>query len=374
MKKNYILLFALAFIFPSIIIAQSDFPQQDTDYKFSYSTDEEGEGWAVYSYYLENVSNEKVYFYNFFFPDGTPDCEIKIPFPEDVLILDPGQKQLFIKVKTYTSGPKVNWVSNFLRYEDEGEHPLLNRDYIYFYEYSRSGNEIIYSYFLKNIGQKGVRFYDFFIVEENLSYLTYQDLPPSMLALRPGETAEYFKASVSGDALAPTTNWWAKFIEKDAEAEYSFEVTEYGFCEGIKSLLHSSKTDFENIRGPYITPAEDTFLGTEECYSKTHIAGINNEMLMNVLSRNYDGEIGEPSNLEEIKQRLEIYRAKVRECLPNSMTEKTVAEEDLYLRMAQIKFEGDFEGNSHYLDISIKEDYNEEDNYILQINIEAKYF
>ena len=202
-----IIVFLLLLLSTSFIQGQK--PVQDTDYQFTYTTDEETDEYLVVSYYLENLSSEKIMFFSFFFADALDGQEIWRDLPEDVLILEPGEKQIFVKFKTYSTSLRVNWVADFMRYSDEIEQATLNRDYVYFYEYSSGDDEVSYTYRLKNISDQGIMFYDFTRGEDSWEIDIWDDIPISMFALRPGESKSYLRYDVDVGAATLSTNWWA---------------------------------------------------------------------------------------------------------------------------------------------------------------------
>jgi len=358
--------FKLAFtllLLPVFLAAQ--YPAQDTDYKYSYSTDESGEGWAIYSYHLENISSENLLFYNFNFPNGKPDVKIINPML-DVLILKPGQKKAFVKYKTFTAGPSVNWIANFMRYEDNPTHPVSNKDYVFYYEYQEYENSYTYSYYLKNISDRGISFYDFIIVGENLEYSTYKDFPSTTMEIRPGQSFETLHFSVNKDKTLPSLNWYAKFIDND---DLSFNPTNYEFCEGINYLLRDAKTGFTTTTGPIKSTSGDDLFGVDENFSKVHIDGFYNEVIEYLLLKNFVAQIGQSNSLNRIENQLELYRNKLKECLPSTMYESEVPKEDLFMTVKKFKYEGTFEGDQHYAELEIKEDSNKAGKYLLKILI-----
>lgn len=359
----------LVFLFgQALLLGQK--PVQDTDYQFTYTTDEETDSYLILSYYLENLSSENIMFFNFVYNTALDGQEIVQSLPEDVLVLKPGEKLPFLKFKTYSTSLSVNWVTDFMRHSDDEVQSILNRDYLYYYEYSGTEEEVSYTYCLKNISDRGIMFYDFTRSEVTSYTHILDDIPVSMFALRPGQSRPFLRYDVKVGESTLTTNWFAMFIEENHDSYYSFSISEYDFCSGIYSLLRSAAKDFADIKGPNMPDSDDFFGLSETWYSKTHIKGLNEEEISLVITHDYSGNIGPSASLYTIKAKLEDYREILKDCLPDGWTETIVAEEDLLYSEATVKYEGVFEGNDHSVTLNIQEDYNNDEMYFLELMIE----
>ena len=190
-----------------------------------------------------------------------------------------------------------------------------------------------------------------------------------MKATGPGEYFKYFSFSIDENEDTPSTTWYAEWIEN--EEDYSFDVTNYDFCDGVLTVMRSAKqAGFDDIAGPYETPPGESIFGIETKYSKVHIEGCRDEFIEYiVLFWDFNCCIGGEGTLGEIESRFTEYRNKLKSCLPSSMVETEEDTEDSIYDVKKIKFEGDFEGDKHYVGLKIRE-ASSADKYELKLVIE----
>jgi len=372
MKHFYVFLVILAGLQPSILAAQNEYPNIDIDYTISYSSDEQGIDYEVFSYILENICGEDLLFYHFTIASDDLKYEIITPLPEDVLILESGSKASYLKVKIFTQGPSINWVCDYMRVTGEGEAPLRNRDYVFYDEYVVYDNDVTYSYFLKNISDNGIMFYDFTLLNENNDQYVYMDIPTSLVAARADQSFQIYEVSVNAEAQSPLINWNVEFIDDDDDSYYSFYQTEYDFCDGLIHILNEGKTEFNSIRGPIKNSSDGSLFSGQSHFCSAHITGFHSEILeYSLYIWSYTADIGYSGSFSDVQRRMELIQTQLSECIPTTMIETIVPKEDLYYCVKQIKYNGVFNGDSHTIGLTLEYNDVDDDLYKLKLDIDV---
>lgn len=364
MKINNISLLGLFLISTAVVFAQSDYPQSGEDYKSSWEEDYRGDDFIAYTYYLENLGNEPVAFYNFKIKPNTETYEILQPYPEDVFILDPYQKKGYFRVKVYTTGPALTWNTKFMRVKDEtSTYPQQNKDYVYYWKLvSEEGDSKVYSYHLKNISNRTVKFYNFTLTNNGGNYYLVDNLLQKPAFTGPGESIQIVRYNLnSGEA--PSVNWYADWT--------SFAAGTDAFCSGLIKLLEASKDGFSSIKGEIKKAANDTDTFFDFYYCKEHIDGANNEAIEDMLFfYQYVGILGSPGPEDVITKRFYEYKSKIESCLPDfPEREKDEEEDSVY---PKVEYEAEIDYIMHYVRLEVNYDL-ESGGHILELVVEEAY-
>lgn len=364
MKK--LLLGLTAFmLFPVLYsLGQSDYPDQDTDYKSSWEEDYRGDGFITYTYYLENIGDEPIVFYNFKFKPDEDRYEILQSYPADILIMYPNQKSSYLQVKVYTNGPALTWNSKFLRVKSTtSSYPQQNQDYVYYWKSKDNSNgQTTYSYHLKNISSKRIKFYDYTLTNNGGVYYLVDNLLQKPVTTEPGESIQLVKYNwKSGET--PSVNWYADWA--------TFAPAGDAFCDGVNKILEASKEEgFSTIKGALKQSANDTDTFFDQYYCKEHVDGVNIEVIEDILFFwQYSGSIGSAAPKDVINQRFYEYKSKIEDCLPN-FPEKPQADD--YTGELKAEYEAEVDNNMHYLRLEVVYDYSTA-NYKLELAIEEIY-
>ncbi|MBN1339117.1 MAG: hypothetical protein JXA03_07330 [Bacteroidales bacterium] len=365
MKANFYV-FVFLMLAPFVLtMAQTADPQQDVDYEFGMDEETDDNGFRVYNYFLKNLSDDKMFFFDFQMSDEGYEYEVLKSHPPDVLILGPYEKMVFFRCRSITGYPGFTWNAEFLVYEDASpDYPRKNRDYIFYYTYFERYGVLDYLYYIKNISDETIRFYDFILGGEVPPFTETSALPDGPVYLGPGEYKPVFGFTISEDGDAPYLEWYARF----QEAEKIYEIQNYSFCEGIKKVIHSTgEEEMGTVKGN-LTESTD-FIDYYEC--TIHIEGMTREEVQFFLiSYDFASEIGMPAPFEEVHSRFEEYRLKFKECLPSDGSESIVwgGEGDLFKIKAV--YEGELDGIPYYIETKVSSDYSADDDYVLEVSIQ----
>lgn len=364
MKSLRIALAAILVMPGLIMFAQSDYPEQNTDYKSSWLEDYRGEGYITYSYYLENISNEPLIFYNFNVKPNTERYEFLKSYPEDILIIYPNQKTSYLQVKVYTNGPALTWNSKFMRVKDETTtYPAQNRDYVYYWKStSKSGEITTYSYHLKNISSRNIKFYDFTLTNNGGIYYLVDNLQQKPVYTNPGQSLQIVKYDFkSGET--PSVNWYADWA--------TFVAGSDAFCTGLNKVMEGAKDEgFSSLKGALKQAANDSDTFFDSYYCKEHIDGLNNEVIEDLLFfYQYRGTIGSPAPQDVINSRFYEYKAKIESCLPDFPEREQADDYSGYLK---VEYEAEVDYLMHYLRLQVEYDYTT-NNFRLDLVIEEVY-
>lgn len=364
MKHFRISMTALLLLLAFGAISQNEYPQQNTDYLSSWEEDYRGDGYVTYTYYLENTSDETLAFYNFKIKPDEERYEILRSYPTDLLILYPHQKNSYLQVKVYSSGPGFTWNSKFLKPTKEtSSYPIQNKDYVYYWKSDvRSDESTYYSYHLINISTQNIKFYDFTLTNNGGIYYLIDNLLQNPVVAEPGESIQIVKYNhKSGET--PSANWYADWS--------SFGPSGDAFCTGLNKVLEAAKEEgFASIKGGIKQKSNDSDTFFDIYYCKEHIDGVNNEGIEDLLFFwEYTGQIGSPAPLDIINSRFYEYRSKIESCLPNFPKRDPGDDKPEYLK---VEFEAEVDYLFHYIRLEVVPDYSTS-NYFLELVVEEVY-
>lgn len=367
MKKYFLLLIALCLPF-SFLLAQLSDPEQDIDYASGFDFVEQTDGSKVIHYTLENLADRRIMFYHLTLRDDGAEYQTVSGLPEDVLILEPGQKKVYFKCKSITQCPGANWHSEFM--EDVTgsiDYPEQDRDYVFYTTYTEGEGTFSYQYFLKNISGKEIRFHDFTTSDDPDGITILSDIPYNKVVLQPDESRSIYSFTIYSGSDTPFVEWYAKFHEGSKE----YEVSEYPFCEGIKKVVESATDgEFGPVRGSLISDDLDII---DRYESTIHIDGLRNEEVWDYyLAYAFWSYVGESGPFGDINNLFEEYRTKIRDCLGGDIKEeiKWGKEEDSFKIRAE--YNGIYNGSLYYIELQIGEDYGT-DNFDLELTVEEGY-
>ncbi len=237
-------IFLLAFwgLLANKLIAQDELAIQGTDYEYFTETEEIGKGYSIISFYLKNISEFKLLFFNFNINVSSDGFVIVKPLPEEILILDPYRTNKFCTLKVTGDNPPITWQSRRL-FPSVGfnKFPEIGKNYVFFYESEVKGDQTIYTYYLKNICDRRMKFYEFSLKNTN-EFNIEKGLPRTAVYLWPDSSVNVVRLSVPLNREGPELNWQAIFT--------NFQPTGDDFCnELIKVFEASGEDDFGSIRG-----------------------------------------------------------------------------------------------------------------------------
>jgi archaellum component FlaG (FlaF/FlaG flagellin family) len=349
----------------TVSYSQIEYPDQDIDYKSSWQEDNRGDDYVTYSYYLENTGSEPLIFYNFNVTPNTERYEMLRAYPDDILILYPYQKTSYMQVKVFSNGPALKWNAIFLRIADEySSYPQQNRDYVYYWQsVTKSDGLTTYSYYLKNISDKNIEFYDFSLTNNGGIYYFVDPLLKESATIEPGQNLKMVRYNLkSGDT--PSINWFANW-------SYSVPVGD-PFCDGLNKIIEASKEEeFASAKGAIKQKANDSDTFFDQYYCKEHIDGVNDEIIEDILFFwQYIGIVGTTAPLDVINSRYYGYKGKIEYCLPN-FPEKAKAEDDTST-LLKVEYEAEMDYLYHYIRLEVVNDYLT-GNYKLELVVEQVY-
>ncbi|MCD4735052.1 MAG: hypothetical protein K8R53_03325, partial [Bacteroidales bacterium] len=329
---------------------------------------------GYYTYILDNTCDRRLIFSYFHVKPTEYEYSIIRDLPEDILVLEPGKSGTYFICKEETGRPGAGWIANFMDYPTGSvDDPTKNRDYVFHYAYSADEDNSTYTYYLKNISEKKIRFYDF-IIEGEEEYYTFKEIPEGSVYTEPGENISVFSFFISSDGNTPSLNWYADFGDNSSstEAPSEDEMIRLGFCEGVTKLIDAASESFDPVKGNMMfVPGPDNMF--EEYYCFVDIEGVKQEKIEYlILFWDFTGYIGSPGSQSEIEQRFEEYRLKLRECLPESMKESIIEPEEDDQFTKRVEYEGKIKGETHFVELSASQQYTSDD-YELELYIEEIY-
>lgn len=347
------------------VLAQNDYPVSGEDYESSWEEDYRGDDYIAYSYYIENLGSEPIVFYNFKIKPNDYRYEVLKSYPEDILILESHQKKSYIQVKVYDQGPGLTWNSKFMRIKDEtSTFPEQNRDYVYYWilESETDGGNV-YSYHLKNISAKTIKFYDVTLKNNGGKYYLVDNILLKPAFTEPGGSVQLVKYNLtSGDA--PSVNWYADWT--------SFKASSDDFCSGLVKLLEASKDGFSSIKGEKKNASDPDAL-FEIYYCKEHIPGATEEAIEDMIFYfQYSGILGSQGPQNLISDRFYSYKSKIETCLPDFPERQKEDEDDSATSVLEVEYEAEVDYIMHYLKLRVQKDYLT-DNYYLELIVEESY-
>lgn len=357
--------FTILLLIPVSIFSQSSDPAQEVDYKSGFDYETNDEGFQVINYYLQNLSDKRIMFFDFQLKPNEYDFDVLQGFPQDVLILDPNEKKVYYKCLSITGCPGCTWNTEFMENVTGSVDDVeKDRDYVFYYSYVDSDGMIDYTYYLKNISGKNIRFYDFDVDAEENSYTRTSEIPSGSLILGPGEAKAVFSFYIYDDQESPQLLWYARFQD-----EYvPYDTENLSFCDGVRRVIYATdEEEMESVKGNLVEATD--FVDYYEC--TIHIEGMNDEEIMYFLiSYDYAATVGNPGSFEEAHALFEEYRGKLKECLPADGTEdvKWGGDEDIFKIKAV--YEGEHDDIPYYIELEILSTYSSDDEYKLKIYIE----
>lgn len=309
---KYLALFAIALLFAPItfVSAQDEVAILDVDYEYFVETDEVGNGNKVVSFYLKNLSEFKLLFFNFKVTGGDDNYEVVKALPGEILLLDPHRTSKFGTFRIPRDQPDITWYSvrlnpsvGFNKFPEQGKH------YVFFWESLVKGNQTVFSYYLKNICDRRMKFYAFTLEGSGEFYLE-KKLPQTTIYLWPDSSVNVTRLTVPLNGESPELNWEAIFTH--------FQPTGDDFCnELIKVLEAAGEGDFGSARGQ--GEGEDLFA------SAIKVPGINQEKIINENGKWYfTGQLGGAGLRKEIETRFREYFERIDTCIPDVISIETV--------------------------------------------------
>jgi hypothetical protein len=223
----------------------------------------------------------------------------------------------------------------------------------------------VYSYHLKNISDKTIKFYNFTLTNNGGNYYLVDNLLLKPVFAAPGESIQMVKYQLnSGEA--PSVNWYADWT--------SFSSSSDSFCSGLKKILEASKDGFSSIKGEIKESAEDGITFFDSYYCKEHIENANNEVIEDMIFYlQYSCTLGTLAEQNVINRRFYDYKSKIESCLPDFPERKAEKEEDDSANSnLKIEYEAEVNYTIHYIKLEVVKDYTS-DNYFLELIVEEAY-
>jgi len=299
--KLYLIFFCILSI--TELIAQDELAVQGRDYEFFTQTDEVGTGYKVISYYLKSISENKVLFYNFRITEGVKNLDVIKALPRDILILDPNRTSKFCTLKITNDTPQISWVARLL-FPSVGfnKFPENGKQYVFFWESIQENGRTIYSYYIKNICDRRMKFYEFSLGTATGVNIV-KDLPAIPVYLWPDYSVNVAKFSVLLQSDAPELTWQTIFTY--------FQPTGDDFCnELIKIFEASGEGDFGSVRG--------SDLGNAESGCNVKIPGINQARILQSDGKwFFNGQVGGSGLKKEIDIQFKDYFERIDLCIPD---------------------------------------------------------
>jgi len=140
------------------------------------------------------------------------------------------------------------------------------------------------------------------------------------------------------------------------------------------ALIENAADGFTTYLGPVETPADEGFMSIETKYSRAHIEGFHSELFEDIIGLwDFNARIGEDGELDEIKERLEVYRTKLKNCLPSTIEEVEMHGDDLLYSIKKFEYEGNYKDESQSLILRIPEFKSDDGLYSLEIEINEPF-
>lgn len=335
MKKVFTLIAYIAIISSPMAKSQNTHPAENHDYELTIETENHKDGYTVYSCYLRNRSPEKLLFYNFRM-DTTHIVEVIHKLPEGVVILEPHRNALIFRGGFRQSEPAVSWNSEFMRHSAGfNKFPEKYKNYIFYWNSEKTGETVTYTYLLKNISIRRIKFYDFMFEGEPDEMV--RDLPNGSVITEPGQEMEVARFRMMDGGSGPYLKWSNVFA--------TFQPNNDPFCEGVTFALEASRDDgFSPIRGSNaeITGGVDLKIAGTENLMITGSDGSGSLTL----------RIGGEAEYKEIKKRFREYQEKIGFCIPGSLEEtETKNKSD---KSAKVEYEGVIDSMVHRLSLTMR--------------------
>jgi hypothetical protein len=301
MKLVSLSLFIAVLFYSLPVQSQNDTPAQDKDYYYFTETDEVGAGFKVLSYYLKNTCDRKILFFNFK-PDQTTGYEVLKDLPQDILIVEPHRSLKICKLKVSGEMSGITWQAKLLDPSvGFNKYPENGKNYVFFWKSSETADRITFSYLLKNISDRWIKFYAFDL--ETASGLALNNELASSAYLWQDSVMKVIEFSVPKTVEAPLLNWTAEFTDLQPSGD--------PFCDALVQILEASgEGDFSLVRGA------SAGNGTYKC--KVVLPEIIGYSIMETDGKwFYAGRVGNSGLKKEIYTRFKIFTVKIDNCIPD---------------------------------------------------------
>jgi hypothetical protein len=342
-------------LFAGELIAQDELAIQGLDYEYFTETEEIGKDYTIISYYLKNISEFKLLFFNFNFDVSNEGFVIVKPLPDEILILDPHRTNKICTIQIDGDNPPITWQSRRL-FPSVGfnKFPESGKNYVFFYESEVKKDQTIYSYYLKNICDRRMKFYEFSIENTN-EFLIEKGLPQTSVYLWPDSSVNLVRLLVSLNSEGPKLKWQAIFT--------NFQPTGDDFCnELIKILEAAGEGDFGSVRGP-----GDEANGFE---SAIKVPGINQVKIINENGKwFFIGQMGGKGLKKEIEARFREYFERIDICIPDIIPIEVVKSKSSKNKSAA--FSGIVDNKKHSGKLEVKGSEAQPNDYSLVLTIFA---
>ncbi|MCD4736737.1 MAG: hypothetical protein K8R53_11895 [Bacteroidales bacterium] len=327
-----IAIFVLGYYHP--VISQNDYPVKDQDYKLNIETEEQTGDYTLYSFYLQNTGKEKLLFYNLRLEKENDKNDIVKFLPESIVILAPYRNSLIYKVKVYDELPNILWHTNFMRPSvGFNKYPEKNKHYVFHWK-SRDNTDgtTEYTYYLKNIYDKRIRFYDLSLEDGYKEIL--KELPTYSVILLPDHNIEITRFTVNTDDEVLSVNWQHEFA--------TFQANNDLFCQDLSLAMEAARDkDFISLQREGNPPEANPYAISLNMQEITEVIVDDSGELIE-----FTGIIGQPSTLKEIKKRYKTYYDKILYCIPNVLEEKHIKRKD---NTKMVTYEGIIDSKLHYM-------------------------
>ncbi len=303
MKHLHLSALLLFFIPVRFVCAQNELAILNDDFEYFVETDEVGSGFKIISFYLKNKSENKLLFYNFKIAGGNENDEVVKPLPDDILLLEPHRTSKFGTFRITGDQPDITWYSvrlnpsvGFNKFPEQGKH------YVFFWESLVKGNQTVFSYYLKNICDRRMKFY-MLSLEGTGEYHVEKELPQTAIYLWPDSSVNVTRLTVPVSSEDPELNWEAIFT--------NFQPTGDDFCNELIMILEAAgEGDFGSVRG------QGDGANSHNCTIK--VPGIYQEMINNDNGKwHFIGQMGGAGLKKEIETRFREYFDRIDICIPD---------------------------------------------------------
>lgn len=276
-------------------------PVQGSDYDYFTETDEVGAGWKVLSCYLKNTCDKKILFFNFRGAQ-TAGTEVLKDLLKDILILDPHRSLKICKYKLSGEMLGITWNAEMLDPSvGFNKFPESGKNYIFFWTSSETSEQVSYSYFLKNISDRWIKFYAFKLAPA--SGLKIKNEPPLSQYLWQDSIAKVVEFTVPTTIEAPMLNWTAEFTD--------LQPTGDPFCDALIQILEASgQGDFADVKGD---PN-----GSGDYLCTIPLPGTSQAAIRRTGDKwQYFSQIGETGLKKGIEARFKVFTEKTDNCIPD---------------------------------------------------------
>lgn len=317
----------LAFISTGFLFSQNEYPVEGTDFEIRIER-----GGEETSCYLQNLGSSKLLFFNFHMLESKSSDDIVKPLPEDIVILSPHRNSLVLRVKTDLGERPLTMEARFMSQSSGfSKYPVGNRHYVFYWKTSGENDLLRYTYIMRNISDRRLRFSNFTKDDTEASYIS--DVPEGSLLVEPLEEKMICAFTVINGSKAPLLNWNHEFA--------TFQPTREQFCVSLSRIMESSRD------------AGFASLSDNESGKKFGLEGFNDIQLTEISGRAaVTSESTVVSGLKEIKKLYEQVKEQVDLCLPDLLVqEETKNKQDKTL---SVVFEGVIDSRVFWLSLEMR--------------------